>query len=265
MQLTDLINRVRIELGDAAHPLRTAVQGDGVTTWYDLPTPRINQTGFEVTVNGSVLDSSHYTVDDTNGQLLLDAPLNDGDLMIVTGTSYSMFSDNELLTPLRDAVVWHTSGRTFTERRRTDAGFISYRDNPTTLSILPPEEELPIVILATINAQWTLLNDASLDVNVNTAEATNIDRGARYNQLMRQIGANQDRYDTLCGLLNIGPNRMETMELRRVSQTNGRLVPLFKPREYDDHRYPIRKLPPIDGRYEDPSGIPSQLFYGAGL
>ena len=43
--------------------------------------------------------------------------------------------------------------------------------------------------------------------------------------------------------------------MRRVSQTTGRLVPLFKNREYDDHRWPSRKLPEIVSRNLDNSGI----------
>jgi len=41
-------------------------------------------------------------------------------------------------------------------------------------------------------------------------------------------------------------------------------VPIYVDREYDDHSYPTRQLPPIDKRYEDNSGIPSQIFLGMG-
>lgn len=265
MILTDLINRVRTELGDQAKPLRALMQGDGVTVWFNLPTPQLNQTGFEVSIDGSTVDPSLYTVDNTDGQIIMNSPVPDNSILLVQGTSYGLFSDQDLLDPMRDALNWHTFNRTIQERRRNVNGFYTYRDMPITLTNLPPEEELPVVILSTTNAQWTLLNDASLDVNVQTAEATNIDRVARYHQLMTQIQANTERYKDLCAMINVGPWRMETLVLRRTSQTNGRLIPVFKPREYDDHRYPTRELPPIDSRYQDNSGLPSQLWYGAGL
>ena len=265
MLLTELIRRVRNELGDQAKPLRALMQGDGVTVWFNLPTPKINQTGFEVSIDGSTVDPSLYTVDDANGQLIMTSPVPDNSILLVQGTSFGMFSDQDLLDPMRDAIVYHCFNRTVTERKRNSNGFITYRDMPITLTNLPPEEELPVVIMSTINAQWTLINDASLDVNVQTAESTSIDRGARYHQLMTQITANTDRYKDLCAVMNIGPWRMETLNLRRTSYTNNRLVPLYRPREYDDVRYPTRMLPPIDSRYQDNSGIPSSLFFGAGL
>jgi len=265
MQLTELIRRVRIELCDQSKPFRAMQQGDGVTVWFNLPVPTINQTGFEVSIDGTTVDPSQYTVDDVNGQVIMNTPPPDNSVLLIQGTTYGMFSDNDLLDPMRDSVNWHCFNRTVQERRRNVNGFYTYRDMPITLTNLPPEEELPVVILCTTNAQWTLLNDASLDVNVQTAESTNIDRVARYHQLMSQIQANTDRYKDLCAMINVGPWRMETLNLRRVSQTNGRLIPVFKPREYDDRRYPTRLLPPIDHRYDDNSGLPSQLFYGAGL
>jgi hypothetical protein len=265
MILTELIRRVRNELGDQAKPLRALMQGDGVTVWFNLPTPKINQTGFEVSIDGTTVDPSQYTVDTTDGQIIMNTPVPDGSILLVQGTSFGMFSDQDLLDPMRDAIIFHCFNRTIQERRRNVNGFFTYRDMPITLTNLPAEEELPIVILSTTNAQWTLINDASLDVNVQTAESTSIDRGARYRQLMGQIEANTERYKELCGVMNVGPWKMETLNLRRTSYTNNRLIPLYVPREYDDVRYPTRMLPPIDSRYRDNSGIPSSLFYGAGI
>jgi len=52
-------------------------------------------------------------------------------------------------------------------------------------------------------------------------------------------------------------------QLRRISRTTNRLVPIFQSREYDDTSRPERLLPPIDGdEYDDESGIPSPLYPG---
>ncbi len=269
MDLIELIRRVRNEIGDQPHPFRSVAQGDGVTYWLDLLEPQINQIGFSITViqgaDTTVLASpGDFTVDAANGQVMLTSPLPLGSQAVITGTTYGMYSDNELLDPLRDALRWHCQGRSISERYNDRHGFITYRETPIGLLNLPPEEELPLVVLCTMNVYWQLADDMALDVNVQTAESTAIDRTARYSQVMHHIQELDTRYKELCSVFNIGPYRMETLNLRRVSQTTGRLVPLFKSREYDSHMYPQRLLPPIDGRYPDNSGIPSQLFYGAG-
>jgi hypothetical protein len=270
MELTYLVDRVRSEIGDTAKPFRSVAQGDNITSWVDLIQPNINPIGFSITqVSGAddtVLASpADYTVDADNGQIMFTSPLPLGSQTIIQGTTYGMFSDNELLAPMRDALTWHCHGRTISERYADRNNFITYRQTPINLTNLPPVEELPLVVLSSLNCYWMLADDMALDVNVETADSTSIDRVARYGQVMHHITELDARYKELCLLMNIGPFRMETLNLRRTSQTTGRLVPLFQPREYDDHRYPIRMLPPIDHRYDDNSGIPSQIFYGAGM
>ena len=82
--------------------------------------------------------------------------------------------------------------------------------------------------LAEINALWRMAIDASTDVDIQTAEGTNIERSQRYCQLMGMIDELTTHYMQWCGQLNVGMFRDETLEMRRVSQTTGRLVPLFK-------------------------------------
>jgi hypothetical protein len=270
MEVTRLISRVRSEIGDQPTPFMAQVEGDGQQVQFDLVQPNLCRVGFQVTViNGAsttVLSSpADYTADDETGIVTFTSPLAYGAKAIIQGTSYGMFSDPALLHHIRDSVTWHCHNRSISERYRDRHGFITYRENPVNLQNLPPEEELPLITLCTMNIYWALADDAALDVNVQTAEGTQIDRTARYNQVMRQIQALDARYKELCAAFNIGPYRMETLNLRRTSQTTGRLIPLMQPREYDDRRYPVRMLPPIDSRYADNSGVPSQIFYGAGL
>lgn len=270
MEVSRLISRVRSEIGDKGKPFMAQVEGDGQQIMFDLVQPNLCRVGFKVTVvNGaatSVLSSPQdYDANDELGIVTFTQPLAYNAKAVIQGTSYGMFSDPELLDHIRDAVVWHTHNRQMTERYRDRHGFITYRTNPVNLTNLPPEEERPLILLCAIYTYWSLADDMALDVNVQTAEGTNIDRTARYQQVMHQIEALQAEYDSVCSTLNIGPNRIETLNLRRTSQTTGRLVPLYQPREFDDHRYPVRMLPPIDHRYDDNSGVPSQIFYGAGL
>jgi len=253
MQLTDMLSRIRMEIGDMAKPFRSIMQGDGTTLMTDLIQPNVNALGFAIDVADSIgnvttlTPTTDYTVDEENGIILFVHPVAAGSTAIISGTS------------------WHCHNRQLSERYRDRHGFITYRETPISLRTIPPEEELPLVVLATYNTYWMLADDMALDVNVQTAESTSIDRSTRYHQVMSQIEALDARYKSLTSQLNIGPYRIATTNLRRTSQTTGRLIPLFKPREFDDHRYPVRMLPPIDHMYDDNSGVPSQLFYGAGL
>lgn len=270
MEVTRLISRVRKEIGDEPVPFMEQVEGDGSQVMFDLSQPNLCRIGFQITVvNGAdttILSSpADYDADDERGIVTFTSPLAYRAKAIIQGKSYGMFSDPALLELIRDAVTWHLNNRTISERYNDRHWFITYRDNPINLENLPPEEELPLILLCTKRVYLALADDMALDVNVQTAEGTNIDRTARYNQVMHQIGYLDAEYEKLCAAFNIGPFRMETLNLRRVSQTTGRLIPLDVPREFDDHRYPVRMLPPIDSRYSDNSGIPSQLWYGAGL
>jgi len=208
-----------------------------------------------------------YTLDSTNGILQLNAAIPLNATLVVNGTAWGMFTDYDLEQIILDAERQHCQGQTLTERyRNADGGFITYRDVPKSLWNLPYEEEGLLVTLADIDAMWVLATDAATDVNVATAEGTNIDRSARYAQLMEHIEALRVKYETWCGQLGVGMFRIESMNLRRTSYTNNRLVPIFREREYDDHRYPVRVLPQIDYRRDsDTSGVPSPIWNGLPL
>lgn len=317
MNLTDLISRVRFQIGDPPTPFRTTALGDGQTVWFDLPKQEINSgvvtavtvvagavqtvlTDFSLapawsasvaytTGNQVSLNLSYYTAlqnstnhspvpggnsfwrDDTGiayminteiGQVFLGDPVAINSVLVIVGNAWSLFSDAELAQIAMDSVRQHVYGQEIEERYRDAHGFIDYRETTKNLQNLPSIEEPLVETLTTINCFWALSNDAASDSNVQTAEGTVIDRSTRYRQIMEQIQALTSKYQDYCGQLNVGLYRSETLQLRRVSRTTGRLVPLFKPREYDDHRWPVRLIPPVDHRHDDNSGIPSPLWYG---
>lgn len=203
-----------------------------------------------------------YALDTEVGQVFLAVPVPLNATLIIAGAAWSLFADAELAQIAMDSVRQHVFGQEINERYRDARGFIAYREEAKTLQNLPAIEEPLVEMLTTINAFWALANDAASDANVQTAEGTVIDRTTRYRQIMEQIQALTARYQDYCGQLNVGLYRSETLQLRRTSRTTGRLVPLFKSREYDDHRWPMREIPPVDHRYDDNSGIPSPLWYG---
>lgn len=311
--LTELIARVRAEIGDPPQPFRTTALGDGQTQWYDLPKQQIMSVSTAEIINGASLSNlvdcsaaaawssatayttgqlvsyngvfyqaaqastnqlptnatywtnitaTAYTINDQMGQIQLAQAVPNNATLIMAGQSWSLFTDAELSVYLTESVNQHCFGRTIKTKLKDFRGFIDYQEVPISLSNLPPIEVPLVVMLATINVFWTLANDVASDVNVHTAEGTSIDRGAQYGQITSQIAAMTGRYQDLCGQLNVGVYRAETLTLRRSSRTTGRLVPVFTPQEYDDHTFPTRQLPPIDKRYEDGSGIPSRFYAG---
>jgi len=269
MEAGELVRRTRIELGDPRQAFRSTMMCDGAVAWFNLPKENISRDDFNIDIipaGGGPLQAlesgTDFTLHTQEGQVQLTAPPAANSQVLFTGYAYSLFNDDDMTDYLRDAITWHCYNRSMRERYRTPQGFIAYRDTPMGLDNLPPVEEPLLAMRATVNLLWVLATDSSSDVNVQTAEGTTIDRGQRYSQIMNQIQALQARYEKDCAQVNGGPYRWETIRLRRVSKTTGRLVPLYKERDYDDFSYPSRLVPPIDSRWEDNSGIPSQLYFG---
>ena len=263
-----ILARVRTELGDFGAAFRDSYLGTGELYAYDLSAINVSAVTITATAGGStstLVAPQDYTLDSRAGRVLLAgayAPLPDGTELAVTGQGGGMFADDDLVTLLSEALLQHTNGRTIRTRYRDSHGFIRYRDEAVTLETLPAVEELPVALLVAINALWVLSTDAAGDVDVITPDGTHVNRQQRYEQIIHQIGLVEERYSEICASLNIGLNRIEMQDLRRVSRTTGRLVPLFKEKEYDDHSLPVRKIPQIDSRDEDGSGIPSIAYFG---
>ena len=267
MELTYLLHRIRNEIGDPVQNFRDIQQGDGATTWYDLSKNRIDPNGFSVTVvNGAdtydLVLNTDFTMEWQLGQLTLTSPIPVNAIIIASGSSWGMFTDWELTEYCRDAVNLHCHNRTIRERYIDHNGFIGYRETPINILNLPGIEEPMLVTLVALNIFYSMANDAATDTDIQTAEGTNLNRAQRYRQVMEQIQMLDAKYRDWCAQLNIGIFRWEVLELRRVSKTTNRLVPIYVDREYDDHSYPTRMIPPIDKHYEDSSGIPSQIFMG---
>lgn len=266
MLLTDAITRVRTEIGDPPQAFMDSTLSDGSVTWFDLSVQYVNTTGLTVQVIGpsgaTTLSAGQYSMDYENGQITLGNPVPAGQTLQVMGSTWSMFTDSDLTQYITDAASQHTLNQFMTERYRDRYGFITFREVPKTMANLPQIEEPLIVMLATINVLWTLATDTATDVDIQTAEGTNISRAQRYSQTMNHINALTTRYMDYCGQLNVGLYRMETLRLRRHSLRTGRLIPLFKEREYDDHRFPVREIPQVDVQNEDDSGVVSPLWSG---
>lgn len=268
--LQDIVARTRRELGDFGQPFRDTFVGQGTTGEFDLSETQISDASV-VAVSGGVstdlVAGTDYDLDTVNGTLILRGaydPLQRDSTILITGTTYGMFTDEELQEYANDAFLQHTANRTAQRRYRDQSGFIRYAEHQMTMNDLPEIEVFLVSLLTTIEALWALTTDASTDVDIQTSDGTVVNRSTRYAQMRNQIDVLTDKYETLCGQLNVGLHRMEVLHLRRRSRTTNRLVPIFREREYDDYSLPTRILPPIDSHYEDESGIPSQTYGGYG-
>lgn len=264
--LVDAIAKVRRDLGDFGQPFSNTFVGLGTDNGkWDLEATRIyNYTVllFNGTNTTVLQKDTDYTVDEVDGVIYMSqshTPLPVGQTIIVNGTTYGMFTDSELTEFVNDALIQHTSGKTVRQRIRDQNGFIGYLERAQEIDDLGPEEVLLVGMLATIECLWSLTTDASTDIDIHTPDGTSVGRSQRYAQMRNQIDVLTDKYQTLCAQLNVGLHRIETLNLRRVSKTTGRLVPLFESREYDDWDAPRRILPPVDNRYADEGDIPSGL------
>lgn len=266
----DIISRVRLELGDQPQPFRQTYRGNGNQDQYDLPTNHIITTSDlhvfttdpTTLVNTTLALGTDFTLDSDNGIIVLTTYLPKDVLLTVEGKAYGLFSDDELSQFVREAVLQHTNAATQTTRYRDSNGFIRYDKVAVTLDNLPEVENLLVAILASIEALWALSTDAATDIDVVTSEGTHIPRSQRFAQIRAQIDTLTEKYQTLCGQLNVGLWRIEMSNLRRVSRTTNRLVPIYVEREYDDPTYPERIITEIDQRGADPDGPPSQNGWG---
>lgn len=237
MSLASLVQKVRLEFHDLGVPFTNAFVGDGANSTYDLSVSKVQADTVVVSINGVV--SSAYTLDDENGVLVTNDIVPEGQRIIVAGVANEHFSDIELQQYVLDAFTRHVHGQ---------IPPVSMDNPPPTGYVTIRGVEEPMVVwLATIEALWALATSTSMDINITTPEGMMIPRGQRFQQILMLIQMLEARYKDLAQALNVGVHRIQMFDLRRVSRTTNRLVPIYLPKEYDDITYPpTRVLPPID-------------------
>lgn len=227
--LSDLVSRVRLELGDQAKQFTLKFSGDGAKVDFPLAIKPLDLATLSVKV-GSV-DKAYptdYTVEPDVGVIhFVTAPAS-GALITVSGTVFRYFTDEDLTRFVNTAVTQHVYNRT------------NGLGSQMTINLVPAVEEYPLAILATIEALWALATDASFDIDIQAPDGVSIPRSERYRQLTQTIQNRWDQYKQLCSALNIGLWRIEMGTLRRVSRTTNKLIPVFMAQEMDDARRPER-------------------------
>ena len=244
--LSSLAERLRSEIGDIGKSFVYQTIADGITNRYLIPYSPLDGANLIIHVDG-VDVSTAALIEEETGYLTLDVLPNVGDSIIVAGSYYRYFTNNEICNFVTDAFNQHTANH-------ADA----YGRGVTLLS-LPGVEEYPVVVYAATLALYTLATDASFDIDITAPDGVTIPRSERYRQLMQMIDVRKNQYKELCSQLGIGLYRIDVFSLRRVSKTTDRYVPIYLPQEVDDRSMPQRALlsKPTYGSQQFPSNVPT--------
>ena len=244
--LSDLVSRVRLELGDQSKQFSLTFVGDGAKVDFALGIKHIELENLLVEVDGTpVLHPTEYTVEVDNGVLhFAHAPEADS-AIVVTGLAYRYFIDEDITRFVNTAVGQHTNNRT------------DSMGSLMTVDSIPAVEEYPIAILASIEGLWVLATDSAFDIDIQAPDGVNIPRSERYRQLTQMIQLRTEQYKSLCSALNIGLWKIEMGTLRRVSRATNKLTPVYMPQEFDDSRRPERVYiqNDLNGRTPFPSTV----------
>ena len=242
---TTIAAQMRMLLGDQSSSFDLTVEADGVKTRFETGTYPIDGSSLQITVNGQPEDGAE--VEERTGVVEFDTPPPARALVRFHGTKWRYFGTADLQTFLDAACA-----EQFLRRTNTDG-------SQMTAATMPAVEAYPLAINATIKALWALAIDASFDIDIYAPDGVSIPRRQRYRQLMEMI-------DSLTGLkkdyeaqLNIGLGRIEVFDLRRVSRSTGRLVPLYVEREVEENYPPTRIRQPLNTYGGDPTVIQKQL------
>ena len=175
--------------------------------------------------------SSAITIEEGVGVITIQTnavPINNSTI-VVTGQAYRYFTDSEISYYVNVAFIEHAAHTTDSNGSRV-----------TQVSLLPPIDEYPLVLLASTMALYTLANDSAFDIDIISPDGVSIPRSERYRQLTEMIQMRKDQYKELCSMLGVGLFRIETLTLRRISRMTNRLVPVYRPQEIDDWSIPQR-------------------------
>ena len=227
--ITEISEIARTFLRDFPKFFQTSFEA--TTRTYELGHPNIDADVLYIATNTSgastptVLASTEYSLDARNGILrLASTPAANKNLM-VEGYYYEWVHPTDLKFYTKHAINEHVYN----------------------LSI-PLENMSKIVIdtigiSAVVQSLWALLSEYSRDIDVMTSESVHIPGSQRFRMVQSLLEYWQSSYERNARSLNIGINRIEVMNLSRVSRTTNRYVPIYRARELSDYG-PIERIFP---------------------
>lgn len=239
MSLASITAKARMVPRDFGETFTASYVGDGTTKVYDLPRDSVDGVTFSAKIGSTALTpgalgsltTNQYYLDERLGQITLWQALASAAVLSVAGTAYVVLLPTDMGSYVQTAFDLHTHG-------------VVPAPTPDTLG---PVEEYLVAMLAALEMLWALAAEASMEIDVLTPEGVQIPRSQRFAQIMALIQQIERHYKELASAFNVGPWRIVVLNLRRVSRTTNRLVPVYVEQEFDDRTYPpTRVLPPID-------------------
>jgi hypothetical protein len=228
--LTDVETTARNYLRDFPRFFQLDFDATGRT--FDLGHPNIDSTKLWIAtyVSGATteLTTSQYSLDDRNGLLRLGAAQASGTKLLVEGYHYEWLLPADLTFYAKLALNQHMHNLDMDKEQ---------------LSLVVRDV---IGIDAMIESLWGLMTEYSRDIDVTTSEAVHIPASQRFRMIQQLLTYWTAEYEKKARALNIGLDRIEVFNLRRISRTSNRLVPVQKSRELGDYGPIERIYSPID-------------------
>lgn len=228
-QVTELRDVARAMLRDPAQVFQDQLVGVGGPWRYELSVGNVEATGLVVKVDNVTVDAEDYILDSSSGAIVFTSPPAEGDEILVTGFFHEWITDDDLEIYMGIAVSNYEQA----ERERLD----QLIEQPAVANIM--------AIAGLVEALWALLTEFSRDISVLSPE-TNIPAHQRYEQTYQLLNHWLAELRRRESALNIGLYKIEVFNLRRVSRTTGKLVPVYVAQEYDDRSRATRVYPPVD-------------------
>lgn len=206
-------------------------------TFYELGKPNIDSTTLYVAyvpnsggTASSLAASTGYTLDTRNGLLRTVNQLATTNTLMVEGYYYEWLSDADLDFYADMAINLNT------------------HNIKIPLENMAPAVADVVGIHCLVQALWGLLSEFARDIDVISSESVHIMASQRYRMVSDLLEYWTSEYNKRAQALNIGLERLEVINLRRISRTTNRLVPLYKAREVGDYG-PIERIwvEPDDG------------------
>lgn len=225
--LSDVMEVARTYLRD--FPKFFQVSFDGAGRTYELGHPNVDADTLWIASNVgasvSALSSNQYSLDARNGVLRLANTPASGSKIMVEGYYYEWVLPTDLEFYAKQAISQHT------------------------FSLEIPLENMSQLIIETIGmgticeTLMALMSEFSRDIDVMTSESVHIPASQRFRMAQSLLQYWSSQYDKQARALNIGVDRIEIFNLRRVSRTTNRYVPIFKAKELGDYG-PIERIFP---------------------
>ena len=210
------------------------VSFDAVGRTYELGSPNIDADSLwvatyvnnaPVTITSNTSASSYYSLDARNGILRFNTTPSASASILVEGYYYEWVLPSDLEFYANHSIEQHI------------------------YNLDLPLESMSAIVIDTIGMHcvveslWGLLTEYSRDIDITTSESVHIPASQRFRMVQSLLDYWTKAYERQAKSLNIGLERIEIMNLRRVSRSTNRFVPIYKSKELGEYG-PIERLFP---------------------